>query len=100
MGLIVWTVFLAWLPRRQPRDVRLMDVQPIDSEVTGYIASYLLPIVAAGSPSTGDIAAYGLCVLLLLIIAFAADLGAINPVFGSSAAPLAARRSSVGGCPL
>ena len=79
-GLVVWTAFLFWLPHRQPREVTLADVQPVDSEVTGYIASYLLPIVAAGSPSTGDIAAYGLCAGLLLIIAFVADLGAINPV--------------------
>ena len=79
-GIGVWSLFLAWLPHAQPREIELSAVEPADTEVTAYIASYLLPILAAASPTTGDIVAYGLCGLLLLIVAFAADLGSVNPV--------------------
>ncbi len=55
-------------------------VEPSDSEVTAYIASYLLPILATPSPSVGDVVAYALCGVLILVVAFAADLGSINPI--------------------
>jgi hypothetical protein len=80
VGVGVWSLFLAWLPHAQPREIELSAVEPADTEVTAYIASYLLPILAAASPRTGDIVAYVLCGLLILIVAFAADLGSVNPV--------------------
>lgn len=55
-------------------------MEPSDSEVTAYIASYLLPILAAPSPSIGDVLAYTVCGVLILVVAFAADLGSINPI--------------------
>ena len=80
VGMGIWSLFLAWLPHAQPREIELSAVEPADTEVTAYIASYLLPILAAASPTTGDIVAYALCGLLILIVAFAADLGSVNPV--------------------
>jgi hypothetical protein len=80
MGLGIWVGFLSWLPHAQTREVEPSAVEPIDAEVTGYIASYLLPIVAVGSPTAGDIAAYAVCAVLFLVVAFAADLGSVNPV--------------------
>lgn len=80
IGTCVWAGFLWWLPRTQTREVALDEVHAVDAEVTGYVVSLLLPIVAAGSPSTGDLVAYGLCAALLLTVAFAADLGAVNPL--------------------
>lgn len=80
VGVSVWSLFLAWLPHAQPREIELATVEPADTEVTAYIASYLLPILAAASPTTGDIIAYVLCGVLILIVAFAADLGSVNPV--------------------
>jgi hypothetical protein len=80
VGLAAWAIFLIRLRRAQPREVLLSNAEPVDSEVTGYIASYLLPILAATSPSTGDIIAYALCAALILVVAFAADFGCVNPV--------------------
>jgi hypothetical protein len=80
IGIGVWSLFLAWLPHAQPREIEIATVEPADTEVTAYIASYLLPILAAASPTTGDIVAYAICGLLILIVAFAADLGSVNPV--------------------
>jgi hypothetical protein len=79
-GIGVWSLFLTWLPHAQPREIELAAVEPADTEVTAYIASYLLPILAATSPTTGDIVAYVLCGVLILVVAFAADLGSVNPV--------------------
>lgn len=80
VGIGVWSLFLARLPHAQPREIELTAVEPADTEVTAYIASYLLPILAATSATAGDIAAYVLCGLLILIVAFAADLGSVNPI--------------------
>jgi hypothetical protein len=80
VGIGVWSLFLAWLPHAQPREIELTAVEPADTEVTAYIASYLLPILAATSATTGDIVAYALCGLLILVVAFAADLGSVNPI--------------------
>lgn len=80
-GIVAWAGLIrAWLPRAQPRTVRLEKVDAIDGEVTAYIASYLLPIVAAGSPTVGDWFAYGICAVLILIVGFASNLGSVNPV--------------------
>jgi hypothetical protein len=79
-GIGVWSLFLVWLRRAQPHEIELTAVEPADTEVTAYIASYLLPILAATSATTGDIIAYVLCGLLILVVAFAADLGSVNPI--------------------
>lgn len=80
VGLGAWTAFLLWLPKAQSRDAIPTAVTPIDGEVTAYIASYLLPIIAASSPDAGDIAAYAICAALFLVVAFVAGLGSVNPV--------------------
>lgn len=80
LGIGAWSLVLTWLPHAQTRQINLTAVEPADTEVTAYIISYLLPIVAAASPATGDIVAYVLCGLLILIVAFAADLGSVNPI--------------------
>jgi hypothetical protein len=80
LGMLVWVAFLRWLPHAQPRDVNLSVVESVDGEVTAYIASYLLPILATDPKTTGDIVAYVLCALLVLVVAFVADLGAVNPI--------------------
>jgi hypothetical protein len=80
IGLLVWASFLWWLPQAQPRTVTVSEVKPVDAEVTGYIVSYLLPIVAATSVRPGDIVGYAICGWLILTVAFVADLGSVNPL--------------------
>ncbi|WP_327467738.1 hypothetical protein [Baekduia sp.] len=80
-GIAVWLAFLCWFPSRsQPREVVLGEVEPIDGEVTAYVASLLLPLVAVGNPDAGDLGAYVVCAVLILIVGYAADLGSVNPV--------------------
>jgi len=79
-GVGVWVSFLIWLRRHQPRGAEVVEVEPIDDEVTGYIVSILLPLVAAGDPSSGDLVAYGICGVLILFVAYVSDLAVANPL--------------------
>lgn len=81
IGMASWLGFLLKLPTAPKRRDRLASrVEHLDGQVTAYIASYLLPVLAASSPSAGDVIAYVLCALLILLVAYAADLGAVNPL--------------------
>lgn len=79
-GLLAWIGFLIWLPARQPREAPVSEVEPIDGEVSAYIVSILLPLVAAGDPSSGDLVAYGLCGVLILLVAYVSNLALANPL--------------------
>lgn len=80
LGVGVWALFVAWIRQAQPRRRPVKDVEALDGDVTAYIASYLLPVVAANAPSDGDLIAYGICAVLLLVVGYAANLGAVNPI--------------------
>jgi len=80
VGLASWAAFLLWLPDRQPRDPDITDIEPMDGEVTAYIVSLLLPLIAAGDPSTGDLIAYVLCGGMILFVAYVTNLAVVNPL--------------------
>jgi hypothetical protein len=80
VGLAAWLAFLSWLRTTQPRAANAENVELIDAEVTGYIVSILLPIVAAAQPTVGDLVAYGLCAVLVLLVAYTSNLSAVNPL--------------------
>jgi hypothetical protein len=88
-GIGLWILFLRWLGGRGPRNRDVREAELIDSEVTGYIVSILLPVIAASAPDLNDWLAYGVCAALILVVAFAAELWAVNPItylFGLRAA--------------
>ena len=95
LGILAWAVFLKWLKGRQPRIREAKDVELIDSEVTGYIVSLLLPLVAASAPDWNDWIAYAVCGVLVLLVAFKAELWAVNPI--AYALDLRAGRATVDG---
>ncbi len=80
IGLLAWALVLERLPRAQPRDAKVSAVEPVDAEVTGYVVSLLLPTVASSSPTTAEWIAYGFCAALILIVAYASNLWAVNPI--------------------
>jgi hypothetical protein len=80
IGLSSWIAFLSWLPARQPREAPVSEIEPIDGEVGAYIVSILLPLVAAGDPSPGDLVAYGQCGVLILFVAYVSNLALVNPL--------------------
>ncbi|MEJ7785688.1 MAG: hypothetical protein WKF96_12860 [Solirubrobacteraceae bacterium] len=85
-GVIVWLLFLLQVvPHRQRWEIEVIAAEPVDRDVTAYIATYLLPVLAAKPEHGAAIAAYVLAAVLVLVVAFRADLGAVNPlayVFG------------------
>lgn len=79
-GVGIWIAFLIWLRGHQQRDAAVSEIEPIDDEVTGYIVSILLPLIVAGNPSSGDFIAYGICAVLILLVAYVSDLAVANPL--------------------
>ncbi|MHB8234978.1 MAG: hypothetical protein ACYDHT_10030 [Solirubrobacteraceae bacterium] len=48
-------------------------------EIAGYLATYLLPLLAAPDPSTGDIAGYAIYAVLIAVVTLRSDLAHVNP---------------------
>lgn len=81
VGVMWWLWFLLRVvPRRQGFEITIDSAEPADRDVTAYIATYLLPVLAAKPEHDSGYAAYALAGVLVLVVAFRADLGAINPV--------------------
>ena len=60
--------------------VDVIRIAAVDGEVGAYIVSILLPLVAAGDPTAGDLVAYGLCGVLILCVAYVSNLALVNPL--------------------
>ncbi len=76
-----WLWFLLRVvKRRQTWDITIDAAEPIDRDVTAYVASYLLPVLAARPEHDTGYLAYSLAAFLILVVAYRADLGAINPL--------------------
>jgi hypothetical protein len=81
LGAAWWITCLeSFVTRRQAFELTLTSAEPADRDVTAYIASYILPILAAKPGGLTDYLAYGLAAALILVVAYRADLGAINPL--------------------
>jgi hypothetical protein len=71
---------LTWLTGRLasvPR--RFTEVRDAGGEVAGYLATYLLPFLAAPHASTGDLFGYGIYAVVVIVITIRSNLGAVNP---------------------
>lgn len=76
-----WLWFLLRVVKQRGEDEFKIDgAEPVDRDVTAYVASYLLPVLAAKPEHDSGYAAYALAGFLILVVAYRADLGAINPL--------------------
>lgn len=81
LGAALWSFFLLDIAEhRQRRTVKVKAASTLDSNVAAYVASYLLPVLAAKTTGTSTYIAYGLAAALILVVAYRADLGTINPL--------------------
>jgi hypothetical protein len=81
IGCIVWAVLVfSWSRHRKTWHYRIQTAEPLDRDAAAYVASYLLPILAAKAAHVSGYVAYGLAAFLILAVAYRADLGAINPL--------------------
>jgi hypothetical protein len=55
------------------------DVRDSGSQVAAYLATYLLPLLAAPDPDAGDLVGYGIYAVLIVVITLRSDLAHINP---------------------
>jgi hypothetical protein len=71
---------LTWLAGRVAQAPRIfVDVRDAGAEVAGYLATYLLPFLAAPHATTSDVWAYGIYAIVVIVITLRSNLGAVNP---------------------
>jgi hypothetical protein len=59
--------------------LRFTLVRDSGGQVAAYLATYLLPLLAAPSPSTGDIVGYFLYGVVLVVVTVRSELIHVNP---------------------
>lgn len=71
---------LTWDAQRLAATPRVFSsIRDSGGEIAGYVATYLLPFLAAPHPDTGDLWAYGIYALVVAVITLRSDLGHVNP---------------------
>jgi hypothetical protein len=60
-------------------DKVFVEVRDSGSEIAGYLATYLLPLLAAPNPGTGEIIGYAIYGVLIVVITLRSDLAHVNP---------------------
>jgi hypothetical protein len=69
-----------FIPRRVNADVHtVLTVEDQGSQVAGYLATYLLPFLAVTEPSTRDLLAYALYLVVVGVVTVRSNLTHINP---------------------
>jgi hypothetical protein len=71
---------LSWLARGTaavPR--RVSEVRDVGPEVAAYLATYLLPLLAAPSPTTGDLVGYAIYGVVVVVVSLRSDMAHVNP---------------------
>jgi len=56
-----------------------VEVRDSGSEIAGYLATYLLPLLAAPNPGAGEIVGYAIYGVLIVVITLRSDLAHVNP---------------------
>lgn len=81
IGIGFWIAMIRFVvPLGPGHAVQVDAIDPMDREVTAYVSTYLFPTLAATPSTWGAWVAYALAAVLLLVVAYRADLGAVNPV--------------------
>jgi len=69
-----------WLPRRvQPSPFIITEVKDHGSQVAGYLASYLLPLLVVPTPTVTDLLAYALFLTVVALVYVRSEMLDINP---------------------
>jgi hypothetical protein len=64
---------------REPYEITMESSEDTGGEVSGYLASYLLPFVTIPSPGWRDLVAYALFLLIALVVYVRSNLVRVNP---------------------
>lgn len=75
---MLWIVFV--IARRTGAEpIRLAEVEDAGAEVSGYLATYLLPFLTVATPSTRDIIAYAIFLFIGGLIYVRSEMTQVNP---------------------
>lgn len=58
---------------------KVLEVRDVGPEVAGYLATYLLPLLAAPTPTTGDLFGYGIYALVVIVVSLRSHMAHVNP---------------------
>jgi hypothetical protein len=71
---------LSWLARgKQAVPRRVEETSDAGSEVAAYLATYLLPLLAAPTPKTGDLIGYAIYGVVVIVVSLRSDMAHVNP---------------------
>lgn len=90
LSFLVWAMLTLWgvvdgfrlfrgATRKGAVNVTFVEVKEHSSVVAGYLATYLLPFVAAPPKTAGDWLGYGIYFLVLITVFVRSDFAVINP---------------------
>lgn len=79
VGVAFGLALVARYKRVAASSVKVRTIEDRGREVSGYVATYLLPFVTAAEPSTRDLIAYALFLVILAIVYVRSDMLQINP---------------------
>ena len=81
IGLVAALYFLFFLRLAGKDTIRLRTVDDRGTDVSGYLATYLLPLVVVGTPNNADIAAYAIVIFIMGLVYVRSNAVQINPMF-------------------
>lgn len=70
---------LSWLARGKAVPRRVEEASDAGSEVAAYLATYLLPLLAAPTPKTGDLIGYAIYGVVVIVVSLRSDMAHVNP---------------------
>ena len=75
---MLWIVFVV-ARRSGAEPIRIAEVEDAGSEVSGYLATYLLPFLTVAAPSDRDIIAYAIFLFIGGLIYVRSEMTQVNP---------------------
>ncbi|WP_141564314.1 hypothetical protein [Mycolicibacterium palauense] len=84
-GLMLLPLILAIYKTSAPADYTICAIDPAGNGASAYLAGYLLPFLTTSNPTTPDLAAYGLFLVVAYLVHIRTDMIQVNPtlfVFG------------------
>jgi hypothetical protein len=73
-----WIVFVA-SGRTEPEPIRIKAVRDTGPEISGYLATYLLPFLTVSSPTARDLMAYAAFLFVAGLLYLKSEMAQINP---------------------
>lgn len=80
LGLFLLSRLLRQRATVQPSPRTFVNVRDEGAQVAGYLASYILPLLAISKPSWRDLVAYSLFLALYAVVYINSDLMQVNPM--------------------